>query len=85
MEDTKFYDIMNNAEQMNDDELKEVIDSLKVVFEHRRSKKIKEAKQRVIDAIKDYQTNFPDCPFFIEDPDDYDVDIRSLNVDKVVL
>lgn len=85
MENTKFYDIMNSAENMNDDELKDVVDSLKVMFENRRSKKIKEAKQRIIDAIKAYQSDFPDYPFFVENSDEYDIDIRSLNIDGMVL
>ena len=84
--ENKFYDIMNNAKQMSDDELKNVVDSLNVMFKDRRSKRAKEAKQRVIDAIKAYQTDFPDCPFYIEEVSEgYDIDIHSLDVDEVVL
>ena len=86
MEDSKFYDIMNNAEKMSDDELRDVVDSLNVMFKNRRSKKIKEAKRRIIDAIKAYQIDFPDCPFYIEEESEgMDVDIRDLRIDKVML
>ena len=81
-----FNRIMEAVDDMTDAELEYIKDALVLKHKERKEKGIQEAKWRVIDAIKAYQANFPDCPFFIEEESEgMDIDIRDLRIDKVVL